>query len=136
VTPTLGASVVLLVVAAAAVASVETRTVGSFWQGMWWAVSLMTTVGFIGEPPETAPGAVLSVALMLTGFGLLALVSAALASLFVEEDVEPLDTRERAAEQEVLSRLTALAEQVAALEARLAADDRGGPGSREGGPGH
>lgn len=77
-----------LVIASAAMvagagAAFETETVGSYGRGLWWAVSLMTTVGFIGAPPRTTAGAVVSVILMLIGFLLLSLLSAALASLFV-----------------------------------------------------
>jgi len=63
---------------------------------------------------------VLSVMLMLSGFVLLALVSAALASLFVREDVEPFETRERAVDQEILERLRILTERIAALEHQVA----------------
>jgi hypothetical protein len=108
------------VVGAGAVASFETGTVGSFWQGLWWALSLMTTVGFIGPPPSSTAGAVLSVVLMLSGFVLLASVSAALASWFVKEDVEPFEASERRADQEIIEELRILSDRIAALEARIA----------------
>lgn len=127
--PTLAASLVLLVVGAGAVASFETGTVGSFWQGLWWALSLMTTVGFIGPPPSSTAGAVLSVVLMLSGFVLLASVSAALASWFVREDVEPFEASERLADQEIIDELRTLSERIAALEARLADPTRQAEGS-------
>ena len=34
-------------------ATLESDTVSSYWEGLWWALSLMTTVGFVGESPET-----------------------------------------------------------------------------------
>ena len=55
--PVMVSSVLVVVVSAAAAAAIETRTVDSFPRGLWWATSLITTVGFIGEPPETAAGA-------------------------------------------------------------------------------
>lgn len=125
--PTLAAGLVLLVVGAGGVASFETGTVGSFWEGLWWAVSLMTTVGFIGQPPTSVAGAMLSVVLMLFGFVLLASVSAALASLFVKEDVEPFEAREGRADQEIVAELRILADRIAALEARLADAERADP---------
>ncbi len=117
--PILAISLALVVLSAGAAASLETGTVGSFWRGLWWATSLMTTVGFIGEPPETVPGALVSVTLMLAGFVLLAYVSAALASLFVKADTEPFERGERSADQEILRELAALHERLAELEARL-----------------
>lgn len=118
-------SPLLLVVAAGGVASFETRTVDNFWEGLWWSVSLMATVGFINQPPETVPGAVLSVVLMIAGWLLLALVSASLASLFVREDVEPFEEQERRVDRDILAELRALTDRIAALEARVDGQDRG-----------
>jgi voltage-gated potassium channel len=123
----------LLVVGAGAIASWETGTVGSFWRGLWWTLSLMTTVGFLGDPPETGAGAALSVVLMLFGLVLLASVSAALASLFVKNDAQPFEVREGRADQEILTELRRLTERVASLESRLA--DPGQPAAGRPAPG-
>lgn len=117
--PGLIVGVVLLVLGAGGAASFETGTVSSFWQGLWWSVSLMATVGFIGGPPTSVEAAVLSVVLMLVGWFLLALVSASMASLFVKEDVEPFEAREGRVDTEILAELRALAERMSALEGRL-----------------
>lgn len=118
--PAVLASVVLVVVSAAAVAAIETSTVGSFPRGLWWALSLITTVGFIGEPPETIAGALLSAVLMVVGFFLLAMVSASLAALFVrEEEEEPTATLE-AIGREILERLEQVDRRLAELEAAAA----------------
>lgn len=121
--PGLLVSSVLLVLGAGAAAAFESETVGSYWRGLWWAVSLMTTVGFIGQPPRTTEGAVVSVVLMLTGFLLLSLVSAALASLFVRQDEAPVERHELAVEKEILAALSAIQERLDALERRQAAAD-------------
>lgn len=74
----------------------------------------------------------MSVVLMLTGFLLLAFVSAALASLFVKDDSAPFEARERSTDQEILRNLVLLQERLTALESRL--DDRssnGNPGNPE-----
>jgi len=117
--PALIVGAVLLVLGAGGVASFETGTVSSFWQGLWWSVSLMATVGFIGGPPASVGAALLSVVLMLVGWFLLALVSASMASLFVKEDVEPFEARERRVDTEILAELRALTERMAALEGQL-----------------
>ena len=108
-----------IVIGAGAAAAFETETVGSYGRGLWWAVSLMTTVGFIGAPPRTTAGAVVSVILMLIGFLLLSLLSAALASMFVREDVAPVEERELVAEAEVAHRLDSIATHLERLEATL-----------------
>ncbi|HSE07867.1 MAG TPA: ion channel [Nocardioidaceae bacterium] len=109
---------VALVLGAGAGAAFETESVGSYWRGLWWAVSLMTTVGFIGQPPQSAGGAVVSVVLMVIGFLLLSLLSAALASLFVRQDEEPFERRENALDDEVLRTLALIMERLDDLDKR------------------
>jgi hypothetical protein len=108
-----------LVVGAGGAAAFESDTVGSYWEGLWWALSLMTTVGFVEGPPETVGGALTSAVLMVAGFLLLSLISAALASLFVREDEEPAEQREEALEQQVLDRLAAIERRIEGMERRL-----------------
>lgn len=108
-----------LVTGAGAVAAFESDTVGSYWEGLWWSLSLMTTVGFVEGPPHSVGGAVTSSVLMVAGFLLLSLISAGLASLFVREDEEPAEAREEALEEQVLARLAELQAQVAGLEEHL-----------------
>jgi len=117
--PVLIATVVIVFVAAAAAAAIETDTVTSYWRGLWWSISLITTVGFIGEPPRTDAGAALSVVLMLVGFLLLAMVSASLAALFVREEERPRDTREAANETSILAVLERLESRLAVIEGQL-----------------
>jgi hypothetical protein len=114
--PALLGSVLVVVVAAAAAAAIESRTVTSFGEGLWWSISLITTVGFIGEPPETTMGAVLSTVLMVLGFLLLAMVSASLAALFVREDERSHDDVEEAADSAILAALARIERRLTALE--------------------
>lgn len=113
--PSLAGAIALVVVAAGAVAAVETDTVSTFSRGLWWSVALITTVGFLGGPPTSAIGAVLSVALMVSGFLLLALISAALASIFVREDERPAEAIEHAELLALRAEIVGLREQVSAL---------------------
>ena len=41
-------ALLLVAVTGGAVAAIETDTVTSYWQGLWWSISLITTVGFVG----------------------------------------------------------------------------------------
>jgi hypothetical protein len=117
--PVLLVAVLLVVVSAAAATAIETRTVDSFGRGLWWATSLITTVGFIGEPPETTAGALLSALLMVLGFLTLAMVSASLAALFVREEEMPLLEEESSRDQEILDLLGRLEQRLDAIETRL-----------------
>jgi hypothetical protein len=116
-------AVLVVIVAAAAAAAIESRTVSSFGRGLWWSISLITTVGFIGEPPETTMGAALSAVLMVLGFLLLAMVSASLAALFVREEERPHDDVEEAADRAILETLQRIERRLAILEERLGPPD-------------
>lgn len=116
--PGLMVALAALLLGAGAGAAFESDTVESYWQGLWWAISLMTTVGFIGHPPHTVVGQLVSVALMVSGFLLLSLISAALASLFVRADEQPSERLERAADDEILRLLGSIVERLDALEQR------------------
>lgn len=133
--PAITGTLVIVVAAAGAAAAIETDTVSSYWRGLWWSISLITTVGFIGDPPRTEAGAALSVVLMVVGFLLLAMVSASLAALFVREEGRPRDVREQSAEDAMLTALASLDARLAAIEDRLAerpAGPAGPPGPPEG----
>ena len=88
-----------------ALAAIETDTVESYWEGTWWALSLITTVGFVGGIPHTVAGKLASAVLMVLGFVLLAMTTAAIASLFVREDEQPEEELERTFEHQVLEEL-------------------------------
>ena len=117
--PALLFAVLVVFVSAAAVAAIESHTVSSFGRGLWWATSLITTVGFIGEPPETTTGAVISALLMIIGFLLMAMVSASLAALFIREEERPFQDQESSTEQEILDTLARLEERLETIERRM-----------------
>ena len=117
----------IVLLAGAGFAALESDTGVLILEGLWWSLSLMTTVGFVGEAPETTGGRVLSGVLMLSGFALLAVATAAIASLFVREEEEPEELRERQFEREALRRFDELAERLTAIEQALA--DKRRPGA-------
>jgi voltage-gated potassium channel len=63
--------------------------------GLWWAVSTVTTVGYGDAFPTTGAGRGIAVVLMLVGVGLFGLLAASLASFLIErgqrEEVSPED---------------------------------------------
>jgi voltage-gated potassium channel len=84
----LGYMVVLLGLLAVGFGGIYSLTEeGSSWaDGLWWAVVTITTVGYGDVYPTSAVGRVLGVILMLSGIGFVALLTAAVAAHFVEED--------------------------------------------------
>ena len=116
-------SAIAVLLAGGGFAALETKNVSSYAEGVWWALSLMTTVGFVGESPETVGGRILSAVLMLVGFGLLSMTTAVIASLFVREDEAPEERREHVFEQEALHRLEDLSRRLDQLERSLSDRD-------------
>jgi voltage-gated potassium channel len=96
--------------------------VTSYWDGLWRSLALVTTVGFVGPVPTTAVGKLVSSMLMILGFALLAMTTAAVASLFVREDENPNEERERQFQRAVLAELEELRREVAQLRESRAAD--------------
>jgi voltage-gated potassium channel len=96
----------------------------SSWDGLWWAVSTVTTVGYGDEYPKTTLGRALGMALMLIGIGFVAVLTGAFAGRFlsarIEESQEELSDTLQEAELDVLEELHEIAERLNALERRLA----------------
>ncbi|HET6509715.1 MAG TPA: potassium channel family protein [Baekduia sp.] len=112
------ASVIVLTAGGGFVA-LESRTVSTYWGGVWWALSLMTTVGFVGGSPQTTGGRLLSAVLMVSGFALMTLTTAAIASLLVREEESPEWDHEHEFERQVMNRLDALGRRLDAIERAL-----------------
>ncbi len=119
------AALLLTVLGGGALALAESDTVTSFTDGLWWSLSLVTTVGFVGRAPTTEAGKVISALLMVTGFTLMAMTTAAIASLFVREDEEPDDRREQAFQDEMRREMARLRSEVRALRRELAQREPG-----------
>jgi voltage-gated potassium channel len=119
-------AVLTTVFAAAAYSSVEEEA--STWDGLWWAVSTITTVGYGDEYPKTDLGRALGMALMVIGIGFVAVLTGAIAQRFmaahIEEKQEELSDSFEEAELDVLKELHEIAERLNALERRLASQDR------------
>jgi voltage-gated potassium channel len=58
----------------------------TLWDGIWWAVTTVTTVGYGDLYPTTVQGRIIGIALMLVGISFLSLLTAAIASRFVKDD--------------------------------------------------
>jgi voltage-gated potassium channel len=101
-----------IVVGGAAQNAVAAGEFGSLWDGVWWAVVTVTTVGYGDIYPKTVEGRLIGMVLMFVGIGFLSLLTAAVASRFVRQ--------ERADEHgEVMETLRQLESDVREIKAKL-----------------
>ena len=64
-----------------------------FGQGLWWAITTVTTVGYGDRYPTTPMGQGVAVFLMLVGIGLIGALTATIASYFVQERTNATEER-------------------------------------------
>ena len=117
--PVLLGTVACVLGGAGAAAALEADTVPSFWGGLWWAIALMTNLGYVYGTPHTATASVISVVLMVAGFLLLSLLSATLAALFIRSEEKPAEQLTTDLERQILARLDEIGERVDRIERRL-----------------
>jgi len=83
-------------------------------QGVWWAITTVTTVGYGDFYPESHAGRMLAVAVMVIGIGFVAVLTANIASYFVEND-----TNKESEDQLILERLEELSKKIDEINRRL-----------------
>jgi ion channel len=81
--------------------SADGATIRTLPDGLWWAVTTVTMVGYGDTFPKTAAGRRLGVALMLVGVGLFGVITANLAAFFVEQGEDEIAQEVRALRTQV-----------------------------------
>ena len=84
----------------------------SFWDALWWTVATMLKVDYGDTYPHTMGGQIAAITLMVLGFAAFGWFTAALASVFVEND-------DAAADEKMLEKFDVIAMRLASLEAHL-----------------
>jgi len=99
-------------VGGAVVASIEStaKEPWTTWDGIWWAVTTVTTVGYGGLEPHTDSGRIIASAIMLVGIGFVALLTAFIADRFIKGQEEK--------EDQILAELREIRAKLEALERR------------------
>ena len=64
--------------------NVDGSNIKNFEDGLWWAVTTVTTVGYGDRFPTTTEGRLLAVLLMLVGISLVGVITASVAAWFVK----------------------------------------------------
>jgi len=91
----------------AVVASIENWTT---WDGVWWAATTVTTVGYGDFKPASDGGRIIAMAIMLVGIGFVALLTAFIADRFIQDqrEAEAKEDRVLAELREIRARLERL----------------------------
>ncbi len=125
----------LIFVAGVAFSRLESAPDGSdlsTWDGVWWAVTTVTTVGYGDLSPVSGSGRALAVVVMVLGIGFVAMLTAAAAEHFVRTAGSAGDDEGAMGVEDVCARLDELNARMDRIEAALTGGDarRGGTGRR------
>ena len=66
-----------------AIRVIDHREYSSIWEGMWWSLQTVTTVGYGDVTPKDTAGKIVGAVVMLEGIAFLAILTAAITSTFV-----------------------------------------------------
>jgi voltage-gated potassium channel len=77
------ATVVVVVLGGVMMRVFDHKDYASVWLGMWWVLETVTTVGYGDLTPDSTIGKILTSAVMLWGVAFLAIITAAITSVFV-----------------------------------------------------
>jgi voltage-gated potassium channel len=84
----------VVLIGGAAFATVETNQHLSTWDGIWWAITTVTTVGS-NIVPQTTGGRVIAMVIMVAGIGFVAYLTAFVAERFFRRDTEQISEHEK-----------------------------------------
>jgi voltage-gated potassium channel len=93
------------VLAGVLVRMTDPHAITSVWDGMWWAVQTVTTVGYGDTVPESPAGRVIATAVMLFGIAFITVSTAAMGSLFSDSSRRRRHRRHEDPVQEEVARL-------------------------------
>lgn len=102
-------------------------SIRTFPDALWWTITTITTVGYGDYAPITAQGKLIAAGLMLGGITLLGVVTASIASWFVEH-IQGSEERHQREEASLRAELSAVRTELAEVRAALA-EVRGASGT-------
>ena len=120
------ATLLIVVVGGVLIRIFDHTEYSSIWIGMWWVLQTVTTVGYGDYTPKALTGRLISAAVMLWGVAFLAIITAAITSVFVARaQRERALGEEEAADAPIMAGLVRVDQQLAELSAhRKELDER------------
>jgi voltage-gated potassium channel len=88
---------------------------------LWWAIVTVTTVGYGDRYPVSAGGRAVAVVLMLVGIGLIGVLTATVASVFIKEHTDATKDELRKGHADLGQQLALISDRLADVERRLGA---------------
>ena len=113
------ATFVVVVTSGIAIRAIDHREYSSIWEGMWWALQTVTTVGYGDVTPKNAAGRLVGAVVMLEGIAFLAIITAAITSTFVTRAQREQQSTEQAQDTAAEAPSTPQLEQMAARLERV-----------------
>jgi voltage-gated potassium channel len=89
-------------------------------EALWWAIVTVTTVGYGDRYPVTEGGRIVAVILMLVGIGLIGVLTATVASLFIKEHADANKEELKKSHADLGHQLSEINDRLADVERRLA----------------
>ena len=93
----------------------------SYPDALWWAIVTVTTVGYGDRYPVTAGGRTVAVILMLLGIGLIGVLTATVASVFIKEHTDANKEEFKKGHADLGQQLSVITQRLADVERRLGA---------------
>jgi voltage-gated potassium channel len=109
------ATLLVVVVGGVLIRTLDHKEYSSVWLGMWWVLETVTTVGYGDLTPKAVIGKLISAAVMLWGVAFLAIITAAITSVFVARAQRERALGEAEDEAPVMAGLVRVDQQLADL---------------------
>lgn len=118
-------TILLIILSGIAFSWVEYQgiSIQGIFQGMWWAITTVTTVGYGDISPRSYMGRILAVAVMIIGIAFVSILTANIASYFVEKDknkeYEDQKGNKKDEEQLIIEKIEELSKKIDEINRRL-----------------